>query len=91
MPGYIGRGGSLVPGGGWNRDQRPPPLWSRVEPRPGTKGGFWRAAAKMRLRLTFSPEWIYHPGQMGAVAPKLLVLELFLFFVSIFICLFKIG
>jgi len=59
----------LVPGGGWNRVQSPP-LWSWVKLRPGTKGGFWRAAAKMRLRPTFSPGWIYHPEQMGARGAK---------------------
>ena len=62
---------SLIPGRGWNRDQSPPPLgpgwshdpgpkglWSQVEPRPETNGGFWQVAAKMRLRPTFSPGWI---------------------------------
>ena len=42
-------GGPFVPGGDFTRDKR----------------CFWRAGKIPRPRPTFSPGWIYHPGQKG--------------------------
>ena len=55
-------------------------LLSRVVDSPGTKGVFWRAGKIPSPRPTFSPGWIYHPGQKGPVFPRSrLILCLFLF------------
>ena len=57
-------------------------LLSRVKPPPGTKGVFGRAGKIPSPRPTFSPGWIYHPGQKGPVFPRsrlMLCLFLFLF------------
>ena len=64
-------------------------LLSRVVAPPGTKGVFGRAGKIPSPRPTFSPGWIYHPGQKGPVFPhsrQILCLFLFLFYFS-----FKIG
>ena len=55
---------------------------SRVVAPPGTKGVFGRAGKIPSPRPTFSPGWIYHPGQKGPVFPRsrlMLCLFLFLF------------
>ena len=58
-------------------------LLSRVEPPPGTKGVFGRAGKIPSPRPTFSPGWIYHPGQKGPVFPRSrLMLCLFLFLLT---------
>ena len=57
-------------------------LLSRVMASPGTKGVFGRAGKIPRPWPTFSPGWIYHPGQKGPVFPhsrQILCLFLFLF------------
>ena len=55
-------------------------LLSRVVASPGTKGVFGRAGKIPSPRPTFSPGWIYHPGQKGPVFPRSrLILCLFLF------------
>ena len=55
---------------------------SRVKPPPGTKGVFGQAGKIPSPRPTFSPGWIYHPGQKGPVFPCFppnLMFVLFLF------------
>src|SRR6185503_17331790 len=74
-----GTKGPFVPGGGFTRDKRPP-LLSRVVASPGTKGVFGRAGKIPSPWPTFSPGWIYHPGQKRPVFPcSRLMLCLFLF------------
>ena len=81
-------GGPFVPGGGFTWDKRPP-LLSRVMAPPGTKGIFRRAGKIPSPRPTFSPGWIYHPGQNGPVFPRSrIMLCLFLF---VFTSLLKLA
>src|SRR6185312_7332881 len=57
-------------------------ILSRVVASPGTKGVFGRAGKIPSPRPTFSPGWIYHPGQKGPVFPRFppnLMFVLFLF------------
>ena len=64
-------------------------LLSRVKAPPGIKDVFGRVGKIPSTRPTFSPGWIYHPGQKGPVFPysrQILCLFLFLFYFS-----FKIG
>ena len=73
-------GGPFVPCGATTRDKKA--LLSRVVAPPGTKGIFGRAGKIPSPRPTFSPGWIYHPGQKGPVfshSRQILCLFLFLF------------
>ena len=64
-------------------------LLSRVVDSPGTKGVFGRAGKIPSPRPTFSPGWIYHPGQKGPVFPRFPPNLMFIF-VSFYFS-FKIG
>ena len=71
-------GGPFVPGEATTRDKKD--ILSRVVASPWTKGVFGRAGKIPSPRPTFSPGWIYHPGQKGPVFPRSrLILCLFLF------------
>ena len=79
----------------WLHPGQNAPLLSRVVASPGTKGPFvpggcftrdkrcfWAGGKIPSPRPTFSPGWIYHPGQKGPVFPhsrQILCLFLFLF------------
>ena len=56
---------------------------------PGTKGVFGWAGKIPSPRPTFSPRWIYHPGQKGPVFPRFPPNLMFVF-VSFYFS-FKIG
>ena len=82
-------GGSFVPGGATTRDKRAfcPGSWLHL----GQKRFSGRAGKIPSPRPTFSPGWIYHPGQKGPVFPLsrlMLCLFLFLFTSLLFLFLF---